>query len=297
MDDSKVDGGPSLGLACQSNQLREMASAHRHDDIEFNLAPFPISYLLDGRLVTIPSGTIACFWAARPHQLRGDRPNEVFFWLTVPLSLFLSWRLPPTFVGELLGEASIGTSSWPTLADPSSLFEQWSIDLATRDASQGIAQLEIEAFVRRIAQSGLTEVSRAEPTQGTSAAATEMARFVSEHFAGEVRVEDIARHVHLHPQYAMALFRRTMGRTLGEYLSHSRISHAQRLLITTSIPIADVAVQCGFSSISAFYDRFNRECGTSPGQYRRSFLNQAPQESDRTHFSGSSSDNPGRTVQ
>jgi AraC-like DNA-binding protein len=75
--------------------------------------------------------------------------------------------------------------------------------------------------------------------------------------------------VGLHPNYAMGLFQNAFGTTLIEYLTHHRISHAQRLLATTDEKIVEVAFSSGFSSISRFNEAFRRECGCSPREYRR----------------------------
>src|SRR5688572_22929977 len=79
---------------------------------------------------------------------------------------------------------------------------------------------------------------------------SEMARFVAENHAGSLRMEDVARQVGLHPNYAMALFRRHYGMTLGGYLTRLRICQAQYLLISTDWEVSRIAFETGFGSIS-----------------------------------------------
>ena len=74
--------------------------------------------------------------------------------------------------------------------------------------------------------------------------------------------------VGLHPNYAMGLFKRTFGITLNQYLTQQRISHAQRLLVTTEMLVTDVALSSGFTSISRFNAAFQNACGCSPREYR-----------------------------
>lgn len=66
----------------------------------------------------------------------------------------------------------------------------------------------------------------------------------------------------------MNLFQKTFGTTLIHYLTGHRVSHAQRLLATTDMTVADVA----FNSISRFNEAFWRSCGYSPRKYRRTHL-------------------------
>lgn len=95
-----------------------------------------------------------------------------------------------------------------------------------------------------------------------------MASYIAQHYTEQVRVEQIAQAVGLHPNYAMALFKKALGISMVECLTQHRIAHAQRLLATTDMKIIDVAVNSGFASVSRFYDAFERICGCSPKEYR-----------------------------
>ena len=52
------------------------------------------------------------------------------------------------------------------------------------------------------------------------------------------------------------------------YLQKKRVEHAGRLLMTTALPIKDIAERCGFASIEVFYRVFRKYRGTTPGNYR-----------------------------
>ncbi|MDQ3162918.1 MAG: helix-turn-helix domain-containing protein [Actinomycetota bacterium] len=47
-----------------------------------------------------------------------------------------------------------------------------------------------------------------------------------------------------------------------------RVSHAQRLLLTSELPVEQVARESGFSSSTSFYRTFRRLCGCTPRAYR-----------------------------
>lgn len=63
-------------------------------------------------------------------------------------------------------------------------------------------------------------------------------------------------------------FRRVTGCTLIEYLTRVRIRAAQRLLRDTDARVLEVALDCGFPSLSRFYDAFKAQTGTTPGRMR-----------------------------
>lgn len=96
-----------------------------------------------------------------------------------------------------------------------------------------------------------------------------MARFVVENYRSALTVRNVADAAHLTPSHAMAVFRDTVGATIGEYLTMCRVAEAQRLLITTSMPTTQIAERSGFGSLSSFYAHVTAACGMAPRQYRR----------------------------
>lgn len=66
------------------------------------------------------------------------------------------------------------------------------------------------------------------------------------------------------------VFRRKFGVTPAKYISSLKVAKASELLSETDISIIDIALQCGFKSLSAFYDLFRKEKGMPPQAYRKS---------------------------
>jgi AraC-like DNA-binding protein len=96
-----------------------------------------------------------------------------------------------------------------------------------------------------------------------------MAKCMAERFQENLTVSEIAKAAGVHPNYAMPLFRRHCGVTIRDYLLQYRITHAQRLLLTTDDKVIDVALASGFSSQSSFYAAFVRQVKTTPQAFRR----------------------------
>jgi two-component system, response regulator YesN len=57
--------------------------------------------------------------------------------------------------------------------------------------------------------------------------------------------------------------------TFVAYLTHVRVSNAQRLLQETNLSIAEIAAQVGFSDQSYFDRRFKQAFGKSPREFRQ----------------------------
>lgn len=260
----------SFGLSCWHGRAVLMSAAHRHDDIEVNLASGGgLDYLIGGASVRVEPYRLAMFWASLPHQLVAADPGASMSWLCIPIGMFLSWPVDEQFRLRVLRGQPI-QSSVP--AADAVRFDCWESDLdATAGADRAaIATLEIEAWVRRLALAATGTIRGQSPAPGSRTRdAGVMAAFIAAHVAEPITVADVAAAVSLHPHYAMAVFKESFGLSIGSYLTGCRVAEAQRLLITSDRSVADVGLAAGFASQSRFYAAFRGTCGVAPAAYRR----------------------------
>ena len=99
--------------------------------------------------------------------------------------------------------------------------------------------------------------------------AEQIALYIARHYTEPLTAEQISKSVGLHPNYAMALFKKTLGITIVDFLTQHRVSHAQRLLATTDDKVIEIAYSSGFGSLSRFHESFVRWCGCPPKEYRK----------------------------
>lgn len=64
------------------------------------------------------------------------------------------------------------------------------------------------------------------------------------------------------------LFRKEMGRTPARYYLDMRLERAHLLLITTSLPVIEIAMSCGFSTASHFSRTYRERYGCTPQKAR-----------------------------
>jgi AraC family transcriptional regulator, melibiose operon regulatory protein len=259
-------------LTCWTGRPQLMGAAHQHDDLEINLVVEggTMLYLFGGLPVEVGPGSVAVFWAAVPHQLVANSATRVH-WVHVPFSMFLGWGLPDRLVSRLLsGRPLVSAPSAALETDPAN-FAQWAADLTgDHPERHRIAMLEVEARVRRLALAELGEpVRRYAGGDPALRRVVAMMRHIAEHLREPLTVADIAAAAQLHPNYAMAQFRKVMGTTVGDYLTKVRLAEARRLLVTTDLPVNDIASAVGFGSVSRFYTAFTPTCGTPPARFRR----------------------------
>src|SRR6266542_2139699 len=136
--------------------------------------------------------------------------------------------------------------------------------------SQDASALECETrtlwtfaqLIRRYA-----DISSTEKPLGEEKKAIKQARhYIEEYFAEGITLNQLAQQVALSPYYLLRVFRAEVGMPPYEYLESVRIRHAQRL-IEAGHPLAEVAVEAGFSSQSHLTYRFKQIIGVTPGQY------------------------------
>ena len=272
----EVRSGPSLGLAARRRTPTFMRYAHQHTDIELNFVfRGRLEYFIDGRFLVLPNERLLIFWAGMPHRASSVTPETDYVWITVPLAWFLSFGIGGSFSqrllrGELLQEPAADPGQ---AAQDRTLVARWARELEAPNPEQRkIVMLEVEARVRRLG----ADLNRALPPakersrrpSGGTHKAEQMATYIGKQYRTELPISRIAADAGLHPHYAMQLFKKACGMSLKEYLVRMRISHAQRLLLTTDQKVLEVALESGFHSASRFYATFQRISGCSPRTYR-----------------------------
>ena len=127
-----------------------------------------------------------------------------------------------------------------------------------------IDNLKISLFERRVAET-------TEPQAQEERTITGITRYVQEHMSEDVSLGVLAEEFHLNPQYISQLFKSEIGVGFLAYLTGIRMERAKKLLLTTDLPVADVAEQSGYGDYRGFTKVFKKNEGVTPSQYRRDF--------------------------
>jgi AraC-like DNA-binding protein len=92
---------------------------------------------------------------------------------------------------------------------------------------------------------------------------------IQREMAGSVTREVLAAAMGLSPTRFHTVFRRATGMAPMRYVRQFRIRHAQRLLLDTTLSVAEVGARIGFSDPFHFSRMFKTAIGKSPGAYRQ----------------------------
>ena len=93
--------------------------------------------------------------------------------------------------------------------------------------------------------------------------------FIREHFAQNLRLEELSGLVGLSPFYLARVFRKTLGIPPHEYQTQLRVERAKRML-RGGTGTAEVALEVGFYDQSHLNRHFKRLVGVTAGQYAMS---------------------------
>ncbi|MBR0245429.1 MAG: helix-turn-helix domain-containing protein [Bacteroidales bacterium] len=96
-------------------------------------------------------------------------------------------------------------------------------------------------------------------------------QYISEHYAEDIHLEELAALVGMAPSAFSRFFRQRSGRTVMDYIIDIRLGHAARMLVDTTQSISEICYGCGFNNLSNFNRVFKAKRGYTPRDFRTLF--------------------------
>ncbi|NET35111.1 MAG: helix-turn-helix transcriptional regulator [Cyanothece sp. SIO1E1] len=93
--------------------------------------------------------------------------------------------------------------------------------------------------------------------------------YIHEHLDQELRLAGIAKVAGISQYYFARLFKQSTGIAPHQYVIQQRVKRAKQLLEQRGLQIADIALECGFTSQSQLNKHFRVLTGTTPKAYRK----------------------------
>ncbi len=94
-------------------------------------------------------------------------------------------------------------------------------------------------------------------------------KFIEQHYAEKLSLDDIAQYTHYNRTYVSTLFKNTMGINFHDYLTKVRLANAIFQLAVTDKNMTQIAIDCGFSDLKTFNHRFRDIFGYLPAEYKQ----------------------------
>lgn len=93
--------------------------------------------------------------------------------------------------------------------------------------------------------------------------------YIDENLDKKLTVVDVANHAYVSRFHFQRLFSAYMGETVNQYVFHRRLEFAaEKMIHNKSIALADLAIETGFGTHSAFSRAFKKQFGVTPSEFR-----------------------------
>ena len=92
--------------------------------------------------------------------------------------------------------------------------------------------------------------------------------YIDSYLERDIKLADLAELLSMSPFHFSRLFKQSTGLSPHQYLLQQRVERAKQLLRNTDRLIADIALECGFSSHSHLSRKFRQFTGMTPKAYR-----------------------------
>jgi AraC family transcriptional regulator len=142
-----------------------------------------------------------------------------------------------------------------------------SLALQIHAAGSAAPRLYRETLTAALAASALSYATSS-PAQQRDPRLQRAIDLMEARLAEDVSLDELAAAAAMSPFHFARAFKAALGRAPHQELVHRRIERAKALVLTTKLPISDIAFQVGWRDVSRFTATFKRLVGATPGAWR-----------------------------
>ena len=92
--------------------------------------------------------------------------------------------------------------------------------------------------------------------------------YINDNLNRTIKLNDVAKLLDLSQYYFCHQFKQSIGIAPYKYVIQQRLERAKELIKQSKLPLADIALECGFSSQSQMTQHFRKCVGVTPKAYR-----------------------------
>ncbi|RIX46518.1 response regulator [Paenibacillus nanensis] len=202
-------------------------------------------------------------------SMRTGNTREVEEWL---IDFFNNARLKKASIEMLLvAGLEIFSTCMEFLEETSQDINEIFESQTESDLFQFIEQLnsfnEFEEWIRSLIRKLMSHV-HANKSSRSAMIVEEVKTFIESNYANEeMRIEDIARGVHMNYNYLCYVFKKETSCTINDYLTQIRMQRAKELFDQGFLVVQEVASRVGYSDANYFGKCFKKYAGISPSKY------------------------------
>lgn len=121
---------------------------------------------------------------------------------------------------------------------------------------------------RMLSSSSFAKVS----VQANSRRVLKIQEYINQHYRDEVHLGKLAEMAGMSPAAFSRFFKQRTGKKLSDYIIDIRLGHAARMLVDTTMSVAEICYDCGFNNLSNFNRIFKRKKKCSPTEFRETYF-------------------------
>ena len=135
------------------------------------------------------------------------------------------------------------------------------VDILSLTDTQGC-----RAFVRDLIVDAYGAIHRSAPSGGNELV-EQIRRFIRESDLKTVQLRSVAKHFSYSPNYLNHVFKTATGATILDFITLCRIARAKELMQATTMNLAEIAEEIGYSHATYLSIVFKKQEGVTPKQY------------------------------
>lgn len=250
---------------------------HLHDCLELNIIKKGSGYyFINGKCYDIMPGDIFVINNKEPHMAVHD---DDFLIQVLVFDIDLLWGnkgissfLTPFFSRKEGSSHKISMKN-PRQPEMAEVFEKIAVEYSNRETGWNMSVEALLIYLLTLIFRCYDEKQELETTnsdfQKIYSRISVVLEYISEHFAQEIKLEDLAKQVSLSHHYLCRCFKKVTGRTIFSYIEQLRIQNSCYLLKTTDMSIMEIALESGFNSVNFFNRTFKKILNITPKEYRQ----------------------------
>ncbi|MBQ7943052.1 MAG: helix-turn-helix transcriptional regulator [Lachnospiraceae bacterium] len=134
-------------------------------------------------------------------------------------------------------------------------------------SNAAIENVVIQLFIETLR--GQTNALSPQTPSAKALPLTDALHYMEINYAQDPSLEQTAKAIHISPAHLSRMFTTELETLYSRFLTEIKLNHAMRLLLSSKLPITEVAAQTGFKNSNYFSDVFKKYIGISPLQYRK----------------------------
>ena len=102
--------------------------------------------------------------------------------------------------------------------------------------------------------------------------AYEIAEYIRVNGRKKLSVKDLSAFFGYNGDYLSRIYKREFGKDLKTGINEQRVNYIKSVLINSDLRVFEIAAECGFEDVNAFFKFFKYHTGITPTDYRNSFF-------------------------